>query len=87
MSISQLSKPRNVKTEKKPTANPRNPHPHKHYPPMLKKIRMRPLRAIEDVFLLARFGFFGARVRTRVGHFGHAAVFADAEGVPLGDAG
>ncbi len=54
---------------------------------MLEKIRMRSLRAIEDVFLLARFGFFRARVRVREGDFSHVAVTADAEGVPLGDAG
>ena len=48
---------------------------------MLQEIRMRPLRAIEEVFLLALFTLRGAGVGVRVGDLGGAAVGADHEGV------
>lgn len=48
---------------------------------MLQKIRVRALRAIEEVFLLALFALGGAGVGVWVGDFGGAAVGADHEGV------
>ena len=48
---------------------------------MLQKIRVRSLRAIEEVFLLALFAFGGAGVGVRVGDFGGSTVATDHEGV------
>lgn len=48
---------------------------------------MSPLRAIEEVFLLALLGFRGGGVGVRVGHFGEAAVFRRQAGVVVCDEG
>ena len=46
---------------------------------------MRPLRAIEEVFLLALCGFGVGAVGVGVGYFGCLAELASIEGVPCGD--
>lgn len=48
---------------------------------------MAPLRAIEEVFFLALFGFGGGGVVVWVGDFGVFAVAAGAEYVPIPDEG
>lgn len=53
----------------------------------LEEIRMRPLRAIEQVFLLALLHFRRRGVRVRVGHSGQLAVFARAQRMEVSDEG
>lgn len=48
---------------------------------------MRPLRAVEEVFLLRLCGFGGAGVGVRVGDSGSSAVGAYPEGMPDGAEG
>lgn len=52
---------------------------------MLDVVGMRPLRAVEEVFLLALAGFGVGAVGVGVGYFCHAAVFDRVEGVPSGE--
>ena len=48
---------------------------------------MRPLRAIEEVFVLIFFCFGGRGVGVGVGHFGYSAVLTDVDGLPGCDYG
>ena len=53
----------------------------------LKEIRMRPLRAIKEIFLSAFFGLGGGAVGVRVGDFGGPAVRDHGQGVVVAYAG
>ncbi len=54
---------------------------------MFQKVRMRALRAIEEVFFFGLFGFGGGGVGVGEGDLGGRAVVADVDGLPQGDYG
>lgn len=68
---------------RKRTLQPAPDQSHQECRPMLREIRVRALRAVEEVLVLVILHLRGRGVAVRVRHLGLSAELSGADGVPL----